>query len=83
MTSGWGNPEVYVPNPYVPAPIIGIQAATASLMQSVGAFPLVPGAGDAAIVVTVPPGAYTISIQDVEDDVSINGIVLIEIYEVP
>lgn len=73
--SGWGTA--------VAEPGLGVQPATASLMQSVGAFRLVPGAGDAAFVVTVPPGAYTISISNVEQNTNITGIVLIEIYEIP
>ena len=75
LQAGWGTA--------VAEPGIGVQPATASLMQSVGAFPLIPGAGDAAFVVTVPPGVYSISISNVAVDIRITGIVLIEIYELP
>jgi hypothetical protein len=58
-------------------------------MTSAGAFSLpsyttlnglVIGEGDAAMVVTLPPGAYTAQVQDANGG---TGIALVEIYEVP
>ena len=78
INSRWGVP---VPAGGEPGITIGTQPATAAVMQSVGAFPLVPGAGDSALVVTLPPGNYTVEVGDVE--VGTTGLALLEIYEIP
>lgn len=46
----------------------------------VGAFPLAVGSRDAALLLSVPPGAYTVEIKG--KDAS-EGVALLEIYEVP
>jgi hypothetical protein len=46
----------------------------------VGAFPLAAGSRDAALLLSVPPGAYTVEIKG--KDAS-EGVALLEIYEVP
>jgi hypothetical protein len=46
----------------------------------VGAFALVPGTEDAAILITLPPGAYTVKIEGKN---GATGVALLEIYEVP
>jgi hypothetical protein len=54
-----------------------IEAAAAS----VGAFPWGdPGSADSALLVTLPPGAYTAEISGSSGD---TGIALVEVYEVP
>ena len=70
-----GSYSVVVTNAY------GSTASTPAVTQSVGAFPLVPGAGDSALVVTLPPGNYTVEVGDVE--VGTTGLALLEIYEIP
>lgn len=50
-------------------------AATA---QSVGAFALAPGSGDAALLLSLPPGAYSAQVSDA--DVG-GGVALVEVYE--
>jgi len=50
-----------------------------STMQAVGAFPLVEGSKDAAMLVTLPPGAYTALVSGVNGT---TGIVLLEVYDV-
>jgi hypothetical protein len=50
-------------------------AATAS-----GAFPLASGSKDAAVVLTLAPGAYTAFVSGAN---RMTGVALIEIYEVP
>jgi hypothetical protein len=55
-------------------------ATTASVAAAVGAFPLSAGSKDAAFVVTLPPGPYTV--QATGKDGS-TGIVLVEVYLVP
>ena len=56
------------------APVIS--AATAR----VGAFALASGSEDAAMLITVPPGAYTVEVRGKNDT---EGVALLEIYEVP
>jgi hypothetical protein len=47
---------------------------------AVGAFPLVPASKDAALLLTVAPGSYTIQLSNTQNRA---GDGLIEIYEVP
>ena len=60
--------------------------ASASLVEQitarVGAFPLDPGSFDAATVLILPPGAYTVQVGTDRSDVS-SGDVLVEVYSVP
>jgi len=58
-------------------PDAGTTAAVAALA---GAFPLDPGNNEAALVVALEPGAYTV--VGSSSDGSGNGVVLVEIYEV-
>ncbi len=48
-------------------------------MNSVGAFPLANGSGDAALVATLSPGAYTAQVSGVNNT---SGIAILEIYDV-
>jgi uncharacterized delta-60 repeat protein len=47
---------------------------------AVGAFGLPAGSGDAAVVVRLPPGAYTVTVSGVG---ATTGTALVEIYDVP
>ena len=58
----------------------GGDANLTQAFAQVGAFPLASGAADAAIVVTLPPGAYTAEVSGVNGS---TGVGLAEIYEVP
>jgi len=49
-------------------------------MSSVGAFSLVAGSADSAMVLTLPAGAYTAQVSGVNNS---TGIALVEIYEIP
>ena len=51
----------------------------AAVAAQVGAFALQPDGRDPALVVTLPPGAYTAQISGVG---STTGVALIEVYEV-
>ena len=74
--SGWdGNPVAG--NSTVSA---GLQPATAAIMSTVGAFPLVSGSTDAAMVVTLPQGSYTVQLSGSGGS---SGVGLVEIYAVP
>jgi hypothetical protein len=54
-------------------------AVTAQVAQQVGAFALPEGSADAAFVVTLPPGAYTIKASGVGGG---TGVALVEVYVV-
>lgn len=56
-------------------------ANTALVAAQVGAFPLPAGSKDAAFVVTLPSGGYTV--QATAADGTSTGIALVEVYEVP
>lgn len=56
-------------------------AFTAQTAIQVSAFPLESGSKDAAVVVTLPPGVYTV-IGSSADDIG-TGIALVEVYLVP
>jgi len=53
--------------------------ATAAIMSTAGAFPLLPGSADSALVVTLPAGAYTAQVAGAG---GATGLALLEIYEV-
>jgi outer membrane protein assembly factor BamB len=55
-------------------------AGLADTFAATGAFTLTPGSRDAALVVTLPPGAYTAQLTGVN---GATGEGLVEIYEVP
>ncbi|MCX6954191.1 MAG: DUF1800 domain-containing protein [Verrucomicrobia bacterium] len=54
-------------------------AADAAAMAAVGAFALTPGSRDAALVVTLAPGAYTAQVSGAAGS---TGIALLEVYDV-
>ncbi len=64
QNTGWGS------SANAPA----IQAAAAR----VGAFPWAGGSGDSAILVTLPPGAYTAQVSGASGD---TGVALVEVYD--
>lgn len=53
-------------------------ARTATIAEQVGAFSLVDGSGDAAAVVTLSPGIYTVVGSSAVADAT--GVVLVEVY---
>lgn len=54
--------------------------AIAAASSTVGAFPLVAGSKDAAFILTLEPGAYTVQLAGAN---ATTGIGLIEVYEIP
>jgi hypothetical protein len=60
----------------VTSDITALEAAT----RAVNAFPLPPESTDAAILLTLPPGAYTV---EVKGKAAAEGVALLEIYDVP
>lgn len=56
-------------------------ATTAQIATQVSAFPLAPGSGDAAFVVTLQPGVYTVVGSSAIAGAT--GVVLVEVYAVP
>ena len=55
-------------------------ATTESVAAQVGAFPLPAGSKDAALVVTLPPGVYTVQASGADSG---TGTALLEVYEMP
>ena len=55
-------------------------SALASTARAVGAFALPSGSKDAALLVTLAPGAYTAQVAGVNGT---TGVALVEVYEVP
>jgi hypothetical protein len=72
----WGSAPVAGPSTVQ----AGILPAAASVMTTVGAFSLVTGSTDSAMLVTLPPGNYTAQLSGFS---GATGIALVEIYEVP
>lgn len=58
----------------------GPAAAVATAGGRVGAFALPPNSEDAALLITVAPGAYT---AEVRGKANTEGVALLEIYEIP
>jgi hypothetical protein len=57
-------------------------AALAAHARAIGAFPLSGGAADAALLLTLPPGAYTAQVSGAGGTAP-EGVALIEVYEIP
>jgi hypothetical protein len=55
-------------------------AAIATATKNAGAFALGGGSEDAALLITLPPGAYTVEVKGKNNT---EGVALLEIYEVP
>lgn len=55
-------------------------AAVVAATKNAGAFALASDSEDAALLVTLPPGAYTVEVKGKGDT---DGLALLEIYEVP
>jgi septal ring-binding cell division protein DamX len=55
-------------------------AQIASVAAQVGAFPLASGSADCALIISLPPGGYTVQVAGVNNT---TGVALAEIYEVP
>ena len=53
--------------------------ATAAVMASVGAFPLITGSADSALVATLPAGSYSAEVSGLDGT---TGVALLEVYEV-
>jgi len=71
----WGTPTT-INNAYPAAPATELSAAAAAT----GAFAFTNGAKDAAILVTLPPGAYTAQVTGSDNT---TGEAMVEIYELP
>jgi hypothetical protein len=57
----------------------GGNAQIAATAASVGAFPWAPSGVDSAILITLPPGAYTAQVSGASGD---TGVALVEVYDV-
>jgi kumamolisin len=72
--TGWGHQPVAGPSSVAAT----FRQATAADMSTAGAFALTPGSADSAIVLTLPPGDYTVVVSGVGDTA---GTALAEVYE--
>jgi len=59
---------------------VGIQPASIATFNQVYAFALPAGSADCAMVVNLPPGAYTAQVTSLG---GVSGVSLIEVYDVP
>jgi len=73
--SGWSNAPVMGPSSIQAT----VQPATAAIMGTAGAFALPPGSLDSALVVTLPPGSYTVQVAGANNS---TGLALVEIYPI-
>jgi hypothetical protein len=55
-------------------------ASLANVFTSVGAFGFQAGAKDAAVVVSLPPGGYTVTVSGADGG---TGTAIVEVYELP
>ncbi|MBI5382096.1 MAG: hypothetical protein HZA31_09375 [Opitutae bacterium] len=72
---------VYASNDNWGAPVSGgySAAALSSAFSAAGAFGLTPGSADAAVLVELAPGNYTIRVNGANDT---SGLALVEVYDV-
>ncbi len=75
-TYPWSNPTIATGSGATSG--ITVQPLTAALSSKVGAFALISGSNDSAMVATLPAGAYTAQISGASGS---TGIALVEIYE--
>lgn len=54
--------------------------ALVAATSAVGAFPLDPASADSALLLALPPGAYTLQVRGADQG---TGIALVEVYELP
>jgi hypothetical protein len=84
VTGAMSNPEVTVFNSGGAAvasnDVWGGTAALQAAFTAVNAFALPANSADSAVVITLPPGAYTAQVTGANGS---TGIALLEIYEVP
>jgi len=73
--AGWGNAPVAGTSPVNAT----YRMATKSDMSAAGAFALTAGSLDSALVLTLPPGAYT---AEISGGGSTSGIALAEVYQI-
>jgi hypothetical protein len=74
--AGWGNASTKGTSSVQAT----ISAATPAIFSQVGAFALTAGSADSAMVVALPPGAYTAQVTGANNT---TGVALVEVYEVP
>lgn len=74
------NDDWSTPEPVSAGPAIGSAADITVASSSSGAFALPAGSKDAAVVLTLPPGAYTAIVRGSSTE---SGEALAEVYEVP
>src|SRR6185436_19147627 len=56
-------------------------AALRAVAAAQGAFPLPEGSRDAAMLVTLPPGGYTVQVAGAGTGAAAQGVAIVEVYE--
>jgi hypothetical protein len=81
------DPELQLYGPGSPSPLLATNAGWSGNPQiaaeaaAVGAFPWTnPSSKDSALLITLPPGAYTAQVSGAGGD---TGVALVEVYDVP
>ncbi len=82
--SGWTNMPVMASGSGASPRQVNIKAATSNMMSSVGAFLPAPNSADCAMVATLSPGAYTVIVSGMPDNMgrATTGVCLAEVYEI-
>jgi uncharacterized delta-60 repeat protein len=62
---------------------VSMNGTLASAASRSGAFPLAASSNDAAVLATLPPGAYTVQVSNTSGDSTSAPTALLEIYESP
>ncbi len=74
------NDDWGIPVTVNPAQVAAASAQISAAAQTTGAFALTANSKDAAVIVTLAPGAYTAQVAGVN---AATGVALVEIYEMP
>lgn len=78
--TGWTNAPAPGSSSLVTGGTASSRAPTAADFSQVGAFSLPAGSADSAMVVTLPPGAYTATVTGANGS---TGVALVEVYQMP
>jgi hypothetical protein len=84
LTGALADPKLEVFTATAAPELIGTNdtynASLAPVFASVGSFALVSGSRDAAFIVSLPPGGYTVQVSGADGG---TGLAIVEVYELP
>jgi hypothetical protein len=77
--TGWGTGGSNTVGPgFDPGTGMSVAPGTTEAFSKIGAFPFMEGSNDDAVIITLPPGAYTAEVASADGS---TGIALVELYE--